>query len=395
MFPRISDLINYLFGTNLDIPIQSYGFMVAMAFIAGAMVLYVELKRKEKEGLIPAQQKKILKGGPASVQDLFFSAIFGFILGWKGVGLILNYSVFNLDPQEYILSWSGSLVAGLFFAVSFTGFHYYQKRKERLDPPVWEEVTVHPYQHTGSILLVAAIFGIIGSKIFDTIEHIDDLIAEPLKTVFSFAGLSFYGGLLVAAFAVVWYARRKQIRFPFIADAIAPALILAYAIGRIGCQLSGDGCWGVGNPDPMPEWLGFLPGWVWSFTYPHNVIDDGVLIPGCGGDHCFVLPYPVYPTPLYETLMGLVIFGILMSIRKQLKTPGYLFSIYLVLNGIERFLIEEVRINKPYAVAGIQLTQAQIIAIGLILLGSLGFWYFRWIKRGDMVINTAIRENEK
>ncbi|MBE0649021.1 MAG: prolipoprotein diacylglyceryl transferase [Bacteroidales bacterium] len=381
MFPRISDLINYMFGTNLNIPIQSYGFMIAVAFVAGAVVLYFELKRKETEGLIPAQQRIIVQGAPASTQELILSAIFGFLLGWKGVGLLIDYSIFSPNPQEYILSWNGSVVAGLLFAIGFSGYNYYKKYKERLDKPVSEEVTIHPYQLTGTILLVAAIFGIIGSKIFDTIEHLDDFVRDPFGTLFSFSGLSFYGGLLIAAVAVVWYTGRHKIRLPFIADAIAPALILSYAIGRIGCQLAGDGCWGVANLNPMPEWLSFLPDWIWSFTYPHNVIDDGVLIPGCGGDHCFVLPTPVYPTPIYETLMGLVIFGILMSIRRLLKTPGYLFSIYLILNGVERFLIEEVRINKPYEMMGIQVTQAQIIAIGLMVLGCMGFWYFRWLKK--------------
>ena len=384
MFPRISDLINYLFGTDLVIPIQSYGFMLALAFIGGAIVLYSELKRKENIGQIPSQQKKILKGGPVTIQELFFTAVFGFLLGWKGIGLILNYATFSQDPQSYILSWSGSIVAGLVLAVGFAGYQFYKKRKERLDPPEWEEVTVHPYQLTGTILLVAAIFGIIGSKIFDTIEHIDDLIRDPLGTLFSFAGLSFYGGLIIAAVAVVWYARQNKIRFPYIADSIAPALILAYAIGRIGCQLAGDGCWGVANLNPMPGWLSFLPEWVWSFQYPHNVIDDGILMPGCGGDHCYILPYPVYPTPLYETLMGLIIFGILMSIRKILKTPGFLFSIYLILNGVERFLIEEVRINKPYEIVGIQVTQAQIIAVALMILGLIGFLYFRWLERKEI-----------
>ncbi|TSA24222.1 MAG: diacylglyceryl transferase [Bacteroidetes bacterium] len=381
MFPRISDILNYLFGTHLDIPIQTYGFMVAMAFIAGAVVLYLELKRKERAGQIPAQQKKVLKGGPATFQELFFTAVFGFILGWKGVGLILQYGTFRQNPQDFILSWSGNLLAGLILAAGFAGYQFYKKRKERLDPPVWEEVTVHPCQLTGNILLVAAIFGIIGSKIFDTLEHLDNLVRDPLGTLFSFDGLSFYGGLLVASVAVVWYARKNGIRMPFIADAIAPALILAYAVGRIGCQLAGDGCWGVINPHPMPEWLSFLPDWVWSFQYPHNVIDEGVLIPGCEGNHCFHLPYAVYPTPFYETLLGLVIFGILMVIRKGLKVPGYLFSVYLILNGIERFLIEQIRINKAYDLLGLQLTQAQAIAILLILLGLAGFWYFWWAEK--------------
>ncbi len=384
MFPRISDVINYLFGTNLNIPIQSYGFMIAMAFIAGAVVLYFELKRKENEGLIEAQQKQVMKGAPATLQDLFFSAIFGFLLGWKGIGLILDYHAFSDNPQEYMLSSHGSLIGGVLLAAGFSIYHYYKKRKERLDQPISEEVTIHPYQLTGTILLVAAIFGIIGSKIFDTVEHLEDLIRDPLGTIFSFSGLSFYGGLIIAAIAVVWYTRQNKIRFPYIADAIAPALILAYAIGRIGCQISGDGCWGVANPNPIPEWLSFLPDWVWSFTYPHNVINAGHLIPGCGGEHCYVLPYPVYPTPLYETLMGLVIFGTLMSIRKLIKTPGYLFSIYLILNGVERFLIEEIRINKPYEIIGIQVTQAQIIAIGLMIVGLLGFWYFRWWEKKEI-----------
>ncbi|MFH1159656.1 MAG: inositol monophosphatase family protein [bacterium] len=376
MFPRISDLLNYLLGTNLDIPIQSYGFLVALAFVVAALVLYLELKRKEKVGQIASQQKKILKGGPVSFQELFFSSLFGFLLGWKGVGLILDYSVFSQNPQDYILSGEGSLLAGIVLAAAFAGYGYSKKRKERLEKPVWVEVTVHPYQLTGNILLVAAIFGLIGSKIFDTIEHLQDLFQDPVGNLFSFSGLSFYGGLIVAAVTVVWYAKKHGIRFPHIADTVAPALILAYAVGRIGCQLSGDGCWGVENPHPMPNWLRFLPEWVWRFQYPHNVIDDGVPIPDCTVSHCFVLPAPVYPTPLYETLMGLVIFAILWSIRKKLKTPGYLFSVYLILNGFERFLIEQIRINKPYDLFGMKLTQAEGIAMVLMLLGAVGFWYF-------------------
>jgi len=381
MFPRISDLINYLFGTTINIPVQTYGFMVAMAFLAGAAALYAELKRKEREGLIPPETRTILKGAPATTFDLITNALFGFFLGWKGIGLLLQYELFSQNPQEFILSAEGSFPAGIILGIGMALYLYYRKHRQRLTPPISEEVIVHPYQHTGTILLVAAIFGIIGSKLFDTIEHLDDLMRDPLGTIFSFSGLSFYGGLIVAAFAVVWYTGRHGIRLPMIADAIAPALILAYAVGRIGCQLSGDGCWGVVNPHPMPEWLSFLPEWMWSFTYPHNVLDEGVRMADCGGEHCHVLPYPVYPTPFYETVMGFLIFGFLWMIRKKIHTPGYLFCIYLILNGIERFLIESIRVNKPYELAGIELTQAQFIAIILILLGIFGFRIFRWMNQ--------------
>jgi len=378
MFPRISDLINYLFGTNLNIPIQSYGFMVALAFGAAAWILYLELKRMEHAGLISVRHKKVIKGTPITFQDVLFTFIFGFLLGWKGIGLITEYGLFSQDPQEYILSWSGNFLGGLIMAGGFTGYAYYIKRRKQLPKPVQEDVIVHPYQLTGNILLIAAIFGIIGSKIFDTLEHLGDLIRDPLETLFSFSGLSFYGGLIVAAFAVIWYANKHQIRFPFITDAAAPGLILAYAIGRIGCQLAGDGCWGVENPDPIPGWLSFLPDWIWSYRYPHNVLDEGVPIPGCQSAHCFILPTPVYPAPFYETLMGLIIFVILWGIRKRLKTPGYLFSIYLILNGIERFFAEQIRINKVYNFIGMKVTQAEMIAVVLIALGILGCWYFRW-----------------
>jgi len=380
MFPRISDLINYLLGTRIVIPVQSYGFMLALSFLIGACFLYLELKRKELAGEIPAQQKKVLKGAPASFIELISAAIFGFLIGWKGIGFLLEYSSFSLNPQEFILSGEGSFISGILLAAGLAYLTYIQKKKKELKPPVWEEITIHPRQLTGNIVLVAAIFGIIGSKIFDILERPDDLFRDPLGTIFSFSGLTFYGGLIIAAVAVVYYASRNRITFPQITDAVAPSLILSYAIGRIGCQLSGDGCWGVINPDPKPSWLGFLPDWVWSFQYPHNVIDEGIRIPNCTTDHCFILANPVYPTPFYETVLCLLIFIILWSIRKHLKIPGYLFSVYLILNGIERFLMEHLRINKVYSFFGIKLTQAEMIALFLILLGCSGFWFFRWMK---------------
>jgi prolipoprotein diacylglyceryltransferase len=162
------------------------------------------------------------------------------------------------------------------------------------------------------------------------------------------------------------------------ADSVAPALLFAYAIGRIGCQLSGDGCWGVPNLEPKPEWLAFLPDWMWSFTFPHNVIKEGVPIAGCHGEFCYELGQPVFPTSFYETSLNLIFFVVIWSVRKMIIVPGILFSIYLILNGVERFLIEFIRVNIQYSFLGMNITQAQLIAIGLITLGVLGIVYFRY-----------------
>jgi phosphatidylglycerol:prolipoprotein diacylglycerol transferase len=316
MYPKFSDIINDFFGTSLNLPIQTYGLFVALAFVAGGWIVYLELKRKEKEQIIfPFEKEVKAKGKPGR-----------------------------------------------------------------------ELVTVHPSQLTTSIILVAAIFGILGSKLFDVVEHLDELVKDPLGTLFSFSGLAFYGGLITAAFAVGIYAERNKIPWPVIADVVAPALMLAYGIGRIGCQLAGDGCWGVVNLAPKPEWMGFLPDWMWAFNYPNNVLNAGNLIPGCDGPHCHVLGQPVFPTPFYETMIALLFFGVLWSIRKKIRIHGYLFSIYLVLNGMERIFIEQLRVNIRYDFLGMKVTQAAVIAVGLMVVGTAGFFYFHWRnKNGPLV----------
>ena len=161
-------------------------------------------------------------------------------------------------------------------------------------------------------------------------------------------------------------------------DAAAPVLALGYGIGRMGCHLSGDGDWG--DPSDLadrPDWLSWLPDWTWTHHYPYNVINEGVPIPDCVGQYCYRLEPGVYPTPIYEIIMTFIIFAILWSLRKRIKVAGLLFFIYLVLNGIERFAIETIRVNTDYTIFGIALTQAQIIAILFMLTGlvfSLIFW---------------------
>ena len=215
-------------------------------------------------------------------------------------------------------------------------------------------------------MMIAGLSGILGSKIAHNLEHVDKLIADPIGQLLAFTGLSFYGGLILGTVCVLWYARQKNMSSIRLLDATSPALILAYGVGRIGCQLSGDGDWGIENPAPKPDSLGFLPDWAWSFTYPNNVLSAGDPIPSVG-KYCSELRFLSFP-PIYEIAMCLVIF-VILGLRRPLKAPGMIFGIYLMLNGIERFLIEQIRVNPPYSIGGIEATQAELIAVSLFMGG--------------------------
>ena len=148
----------------------------------------------------------------------------------------------------------------------------------------------------------------------------------------------------------------------------------AYGIGRIGCQLAGDGDWGIPNDAPVPSSLSFLPDWMWSFDYPGNI--NGVKLMDEFHQMGFEsITGKAWPTPFYETVMAFIIFGILWSFRKKIKIPGIIFSAYLIFNGIERFFIEKIRINPQYELFGLKATQAEIIAVLLFIAGIVGIWY--------------------
>jgi phosphatidylglycerol---prolipoprotein diacylglyceryl transferase len=130
--------------------------------------------------------------------------------------------------------------------------------------------------------------------------------------------------------------------------------------------------------------MSFLPDWLWAYNYPHNVIDSGSkMAENCTFSHCHALDVPVFPTPLYETLMMLVIFIFLWSIRKKIKTPGIMFLSFITLAGFERFIIEQIRINNEYNIFGMGITQAEIISSILILTGIAGIIIFR--KKGHQI----------
>jgi prolipoprotein diacylglyceryltransferase len=298
---------------------------------------------------------------------------------------------------------------------------WYEKNKQRLPQPQEKKVRIWPHDRVGDLTIYAFIFGFAGAKIFNSLETWDDFVRDPIASLFSFSGLTFYGGLICAALAIWYYARKHGIGFWHLNDAAAPGLMLAYSIGRIGCQVSGDGDWGIlnsayittpaaksalsnpglfnqalqqykdlyipqfGSLDNVPHLAvkapSFLPDWLFAYSYPHNVISEGVRIIDCNGQYCSQLPIPVFPTPFYETLVCLGLFFILWALRKRLRVPGTLFAVYLILNGIERFFIEKIRVNSKYNIFGWHPTQAELISAGLVISGV---WiYFALKRRGQ------------
>ena len=372
MYPTISHLLFDLFGINIPLPIQTFGFWVAIAFLAASYVITKELKRKEKEGHLSVSIIKETIGKSLSIFEILSSLITGFFIGFKLIEAIFHYADLVADPQDFILSVRGSFIGGILIAGISIYLKWNENKKIRLATPKEIKKKVHPYELVGNMTMIAAISGIIGAKVFHNLENMEAFIADPIGQLIAFSGLTFYGGLIAGAFSVIWYARKNKINILQLIDAAAPALILAYGVGRIGCQMSGDGDWGIDNLAPKPEWMALLPDWMWSFTFPHNVINAGEPIEGCVGNFCMELSTPVWPTAFYEVLMSLFIFVILWSIRKQIKVPGVLFFIYLIFNGVERFFIEKIRINTEYNILG-GITQAEIISFCLVLIGLLGW----------------------
>jgi len=414
MYPNLYYVFKDLFGLEIESLrfVNSFGFFVAIAFIIAAIVLSKELQRKSSQGLFQPTEMQIMVGEPAKWSDLVLNFLLGFFLGYKILALfILNDSTTD-DPQAFIFSLNGSWPAGIGLGLLFAGLKWWEKKKTLLPKPEKRNVRIWPHDRVGEITILALIFGLLGAKLFDIFENWNDFLNKPSSYIFSPSGLTWYGGLICASLSIWWYAKKHKITFWHLNDAAAPALMLAYAIGRIGCQMAGDGDWGVynsayavnekaeitlaapGNFDstiksnatyfiqrfdslsnvpsahfPKPKSLSFLPNWLFAYDYPHNVNEDGISLADCKDKYCNHLPVPVFPTPFYETLMCLILFGVIWAVRKRFKVPGTLFGFYLILVGLERFFIEKIRVNIQMDFGGMQVTQAEIISVLMILTG--------------------------
>jgi len=195
----------------------------------------------------------------------------------------------------------------------------------------------------GNILLLSMLGGIGGAKLMYIFENVplSDFISSPFTHIFSRGGLTFYGGFIGAVLLFWILTIKNKVSFFKVMDAMAPALAIGHSIGRIGCFLVGDD-YGIKSDVP------------WAVAFPKGLPPT---------------TDPVHPTQIYEViLMGLVFF-VLWKLRKRNTPDGWLFSILIILAGIERFLIEFIRSTTPSPIP--DLSVAQLIAIGLIVIGIL------------------------
>lgn len=384
MYPDLSYILHDLFGTQPDNAfsvVKTFGLFLVISILVAAYFFAKELKRKDDEGVFQPIKTKITVGKAASPLSLFLNGLLGFFLGFKFMYIFFNFPDFKTDPASVIFSLKGidepaSWIGGLILAGLFAWIRYREKQKTLLPQPKEKLVNIRPYERIGDITVVSVLSGIIGAKLFAMIEDLDMVFSGQisfgywLSQFFSGSGMAIYGGLILGFLGGYLYLRFLKIRPLPVLDAVAPALMISYGTGRLGCHFSGDGDWGIVNTAPKPDWI---PQFLWSYDYPHNVINEtpNSLIDGCTWNYCNVLAEPVYPTPIYEFFMALIIFLILWALRKRLKTAGMLFFIYVFLNGVERFWIEKIRVNDKYDWF-FNLTQAEMIALGLMIIGIIG-----------------------
>jgi phosphatidylglycerol:prolipoprotein diacylglycerol transferase len=210
-----------------------------------------------------------------------------------------------------------------------------------------------PGDYAYELAFAALVGGLVGSRVYYVIQNYSQVKHDLIGSLFSGSGLVWYGGVIGGAIAVIAWAAWRRMLSVALLDLASVPLALGYAIGRIGCQVSGDGDYGK---------VSSLP---WAMGYPHGTVPTA---PGV----------KVQPTPIYETLaMGLVAWW-LWRMRDRFRA-GALFAFYLLLSGTERLLVEFVRRNHRIVIG---LTAPQLESIGLMLVGVI--WLGLLARRGGL-----------
>ena len=200
-----------------------------------------------------------------------------------------------------------------------------------------------PVDWAYEMVFAALLGGLIGARAYWLAAHTSEVSADPLGSIFGGSGLVWFGGALGGAAAVLLWAYRKGMFNLVLLDLCSPALAMGYAVGRIGCQVSGDGDYGIHTDLP------------WGMAYPHGAVPTTDI---------------VHPTPIYETLSMALVAWWLWRQRDAFR-PGVLFAFYLVFAGLERLLVEFVRRNEA-VFAG--LTEAQLTSVVMLVAGLVWLW---------------------
>ncbi len=404
MYPDLSYLFHDIFGSELDnwaSVFKTFGLFLATVFFCAWLVVKSELKRLEGLNAISSRiVNYTIKEGIDWKELIYNSLLIGFI-GMKIPYIINNFSEFQGNPAGVLFSLKGELLIGALLAIVVAAYSYYTQSKSDKKPGTYSR-TESPHERAGDIIILAAISGVFGSKLFSIFENMGAFLKDPVGQLISGNGLNILGGLIVAFFAVYYYIKKLGIKPIYVMDIAGIAVLLGYAVGRIGCQLSGDGDWGI-VAAVQPEWW-FFPDWMWSYTFPQNVNNAGVLMAGCdpeafnatlsdrtmsieqrcqiscGMRYCHELKQGVYPTSIYETLVSLLFFAGLWVLNRKLRIAGMIFFLYMIINGVERWFVETFRVNDKYEYFGLHWSQAQYISIIFILIGIVGCLYI-WKNR--------------
>src|SRR5271165_2091610 len=216
-------------------------------------------------------------------------------------------------------------------------------------------------EYSSSIVIAAAVMGLVGSRVYAILDDLPTYLADPKSMIFSGSGFVFYGGMIGGILGAYIVSRRYRIGFGETMDMCGPALAIGQAIGRMGCQLAGDGDWGL--PSTMP----------WAMAYPRAIVGwNSETVLKLDEHYRLVSGYfdgvRVHPAPIYETILYLGVFAILWSMRKTSHPAGRLIHWYLVLAGGARFFVEFWRINPRVLY---MFSEAQLIAFGMMAIGGI------------------------
>ncbi len=199
-----------------------------------------------------------------------------------------------------------------------------------------------PVDWAYEIVFAALLGGLVGARAYFVIQNYDEVKGKLIGSIFSGSGLVWYGGAIGGALAVIAWMRWRRMLSLVTVDICVTVLALGYGIGRIGCQVSGDGDYGIRSKLP------------WAMGYPHGTVPTP---PGV----------TVQPTPIYETVAMCLVAYFLWKLRDRVR-PGVVLGLYLVLSGLERLLVEFIRRNKEVFVG---LTAPQLESAGLMIVGVI------------------------